>query len=209
MSIKDIYKVLPIKSEETYDWLLNKHYAKRIPSISWAFGLYEDGILVGVVCYGTPASPSLVIGVCGEEHLYKVIELNRLVLNDDLPKNSASFLVGASLRMLPKPKIVVSYADTGRGHIGYIYQACNFIYTGLTVARTDIDTGDKHSRHYKKDCDYSKRKIRTQKHRYIYFVGCNKLRAKLNYPILPYPKGDNQRYDASYKPKTQGILFGD
>ena len=29
----------------------------------------------------------------------------------------------------------------------------------------------------------------------------------LNYEIQPYPKGENKRYDASYKPSTQGLLF--
>jgi len=37
--------VKSIDSFETYDWLLNKHYAKRIPSISYAFGLYIDNVL--------------------------------------------------------------------------------------------------------------------------------------------------------------------
>ena len=35
-------KVLPIQHYETKTWLLNRHYAKRIPSISYAFGLYDD-----------------------------------------------------------------------------------------------------------------------------------------------------------------------
>jgi hypothetical protein len=29
----------------------------------------------------------------------------------------------------------------------------------------------------------------------------------LKYKILPYPKGDNKRYDASYSPDVQGLLF--
>ena len=29
----------------------------------------------------------------------------------------------------------------------------------------------------------------------------------LKYNIEPYPKGKNKRYDASYKPITQGKLF--
>jgi len=29
----------------------------------------------------------------------------------------------------------------------------------------------------------------------------------LKYEIKPYPKGENKRYDASYKPKTQMKLF--
>jgi hypothetical protein len=40
--------------------------------------------------------------------------------------------------MLPKPTIVVSYADTAMGHIGYIYQASNFLFTGTTKERTDM-----------------------------------------------------------------------
>jgi hypothetical protein len=103
--------VLPIKSEEAVPWILQKHYAKRLPSISYAFGLYENNQLIGVVTYGIPASNSLCEGVCGKQNKEYVIELNRLcLLNND--KNQSSFLVGNSLKMLPKPKIIVSYADT-------------------------------------------------------------------------------------------------
>ena len=45
MSIKDIYTVDSIKSSETYDWLLNKHYMKRLTCISYAFGLFKNQIL--------------------------------------------------------------------------------------------------------------------------------------------------------------------
>jgi len=49
------------------------------------------------------------------------------------------------------------------------------------------------------------------KHRYFYLTGNKKLKKqKLNsipYKIQPYPKGDNKRYDASYKPDGQGVLF--
>ena len=56
-------QVLRIKPEESYPWLLEKHYAKRIPQIMYAFGLYEDGKgLIGVVTYGIPASPPPVYG---------------------------------------------------------------------------------------------------------------------------------------------------
>ena len=127
-------KVLPIKNEESYEWLLKKHYAKRIPQIMFAFGLYESDELLGVVTYGIPASPSLCMGICGKDYSAKVLELNRVcLLNND--KNQASFLVANSIKLLPKPTIVVSYADTNKGHVGYVYQATNFIYTGLSAIR--------------------------------------------------------------------------
>ena len=86
-------------------------------------------------------------------------------------------------------------------HHGYIYQATNFIYTGATKERTDKYTdGNKHSRHYDKSQDNSIRKVRSAKHRYIYF-GTNTKRLKkewllsLSYQIIKdYPKGDNSNY---------------
>jgi hypothetical protein len=67
----------------------------------------------------------------------------------------------------------------------------------------------KHSRH---NLGNSENRInRSAKHRYVYFVG-NKyqkssLLEQLNYPVMPYPKGDSQRYDSGTTVKTQQLLF--
>ena len=46
------------------------------------------------------------------------------------------------------------------------------------------------------------------KHRYIYFTDNKEYyMKKLKYKILPYPKGDNKRYDSSYQPTTQTKLL--
>jgi len=58
-------RVQPIKNIEVEPWLLEKHYAKRIPQIMFAFGLYVEEVLTGVITYGIPASPSLCMGICG------------------------------------------------------------------------------------------------------------------------------------------------
>lgn len=202
-------QVLPIKSFETYPWLLQKHYAKRIPSISYAFGLYDGSVLVGVCTYGMPASPFLCMGVCGKEHRHIVLELNRLCV-DSTDKNAASMLVANSLQMLPKPMVVVSYADKAQGHVGYVYQACNFLYTGETKERTDMAGADGgHSRH--NHGDSTNRTFRSSKHRYVFFVGSKSqkamLRKALNYDVSAYPKGDAKRYDAGGKVQTQALLF--
>ena len=210
--IKD-YKITSIKSSETYEWLLYKHYAKRIPSISYSFGLYYKSELIGICTFGIPASPSLCMGVCGEKYRDNVLELNRLCLNDHKVKNLTSYFVSNCLKLLPDNKIIVSYDDTSQNHHGYIYQATNFLYTGKTKERTDIGLEDgSHSRHYNKNLDYKLyRKKRSSKYRYIIFTGTKKqkklLKKQLKYKILEYPKGDNKRYDASYKPKTQLSLL--
>jgi len=124
--------VKSIDSFETYDWLLNKHYAKRIPSISYAFGLYIDNVLEGVCTFGMPPSSTLAESICGLDYKTNVIELNRLVTNNNLPKNSLSFFVSNSINKLLGNKIIVSFSDLNMQHYGYIYQATNFIYTGLS-----------------------------------------------------------------------------
>jgi hypothetical protein len=53
--------------------------------------------------------------------------------------------------------------------------------------------------------------LRTFFNRYFYFIGNKKQIAEMkkdfNYEVLPYPKGDNERYDAGYKPTVQMPLF--
>jgi len=200
--------VLPIKSEEVEPWLLQKHYAKRLPCISFAFGLYKNFELVGIVTYGIPASNSLCEGICGKDMKHHVLELNRLcLLNNE--KNESSFLVANSIKMLPKPKIIVSYADTAFGHIGYVYQATNFLFTGTTKERTDMFSGvGKHSMHA---TNTTLRQIRSANHRYVFFHGTYNdkkiFKYKLNYVILNFPKGITKHYDSGGKVKTQELLF--
>ena len=196
-------EIKSIDYQDCKEWFLKKHYAKRIPSISYCFGLYNGIELVGVCSIGKPASPSLCDGVCGKSESQYVYELNRLIVKDNLPKNTLSWFVAKVIGNLPD-MILVSYADTQQGHHGYIYQATNFLYTGATKERTDIGSEDgTHSRHYKNG--ETERKFRSSKHRYIYFIGKKnkQWRKQLNYAIEIYPKGVNQRYDASYEPSIQ------
>ncbi len=146
--MREKYDVRKIKSTATHDWLTTVHYAKRIPNITDAFGLFFDRELVGVITYGKPASPFLCIGVCGPEFAKYVYELNRVCLLNN-KKNEASFFVATTLRLLSRPRIIVSYADTAMEHVGKIYQACNFMYTGARKPRTYVNTCEKPARHHR------------------------------------------------------------
>lgn len=170
-----------------------------MPSISYSYGLFIRNELVGCVTYGSPASPWLCKGLAGEENRRNVIELNRLVLMPEYNGgNYASFLVGRSLRLLPHGLFVVSYADTKWSHVGYVYQATNWLFTGTTKARTDMFSKSGHSRH---NCgDRRQRQPRSAKHRYVYLTGSKKQKKRmlreLRYPVVSqYPKGDSVRYD--------------
>ena len=156
------------------------------------------GQLKAVCTFGKPASPSLCIGVCGKEYSTQVYELNRLCRTDDYDEPLSKFVSWCLRQLKCLDWIIVSYSDTAMNHHGYIYQACNFYYTGATKKRTDMYTPNgKHSRHYKTNEQTGYRKIRSSKHRYIYFCTSNKRLKKtwlqsLRYQIISeYPKGDN------------------
>lgn len=230
---KSDWSVRSIDFSEIKEWCLFKHYAHRMPMVSYAFGLYDTATLTlqGIVTYGVPASYTLVRGAFGGKYIDRFLELNRLCVNEGLPRNTLSYLVSQSLGMLPRPMVVVSFADTEQNHHGYIYQATNRIYTGLSV-RTFVwkvrGLENKHNRHIldrddeNEDLSYYEALVqkygdrvyrveRPRKHRYFYLLGSKtdrkKMREALQYGVEPYPKGDNSRYDASYETHSVGVLF--
>ena len=219
------YSIKTISHFECKDWLLNKHYAKRIPPIEYSFGLFLMDECVGICTFGTPVSSTLRQLIEG----YKLLELNRLVVNDGLKDNSLSWFLSRCLKLLPSPLVIVSYADTSMNHNGYIYQATNWIYTGLSAKFKDYMVRGMEHLHNGTIMDMSRGKEnrvqwlrdkfgddlymleRPRKHRYFYFLGTKKekrdMRNKLPYDVIKYPKGENQRYDSSYIVNTQTRLF--
>ncbi len=226
--------VKTIKNQECKEWFLRKHYAKRIPSTSYAFGLYQNSSLIGVCSFGRPMSPALTKGAFNGLYQDTFLELNRLVINEGANKNALSFFVSRSLKLLPKPNVIVSYADTSQHHHGYIYQATNWIYTGLSFKKQDYKIKGLEHLHSASITDSlgrtDKKKglkqiallrekygddlyliDRPRKHRYFYLIGTKKdkkeMLKNLAYKVEAYPKGDNKRYDSNYFPATQTLLF--
>lgn len=216
------FKVDRVPYSEVKEWILYKHYAHRIPPIVHSFGLFRDGVLEGVVTFGPPASHDLIVGAMGEEYTFKFLELNRLVVNDGLPKNALSYFVSQALARLPRPLAIISYADSGMGHHGYIYQATNWVYTGLSNPAVDYLPENNTGAHPRTITQQSVeelrkktrlvRKERSRKYRYFKFLGdkreVRKMMRDLKFPVVKdYPKGDNRRYDASYETHPNGLLF--
>ena len=224
-NLAQIYSVKSIKKEQTYDWILNKHYAHRLPMIKYAFGLFSAE-LVGICTFGIPACNVYNDSrfIFGEKYKIDGLELNRLCINDNLEKNSGSYFVSQCLKLLPRPMCLISFADPNKNHHGYIYQATNWIYTGLSsVVNEWYDTKQQksvHNRHIyeiynikniNEIPNYVIRVKHKPKFRYIYLLGDKKqkreMKKNFKLSILPYPKGDNKRYDASYQPQVQSELF--
>jgi hypothetical protein len=100
---------------------------------TYCFRLDYQGQMIGAMLYGQ-------LGMANAWKKYaeqpdKVIELRRLCLIDETPKNSESFFIGKTLRWLKQNTLIetiVSYADPNHGHEGIIYQATNFDLVGKT-----------------------------------------------------------------------------
>ena len=117
-------------TDKALSCLLDKHYLGRRPAMSDVFEWWVADDVVGVLTTGCPASRSVQIGACPSSP-NSVVELNRLWLDDALPKGSASWFIAQCLGKMP-PGIIVSYADTAAGHDGTVYRAANFNYAGWT-----------------------------------------------------------------------------
>ena len=113
MSIKEDYYVKQITYNEAMDIVTQHHYLHRKSSCSFAFGLFkhDSDQIIGVITYGKPASNSLCVGICGKEESDNVIELTRLYIFDTTPKNTVSYFIGSTIKLINKD-IVVSYADS-------------------------------------------------------------------------------------------------
>tara|TARA_R110000868_G_scaffold17913_1_gene78060 strand:+ start:1029 stop:1772 length:744 start_codon:yes stop_codon:yes gene_type:complete len=112
---------------------VNWHYSKSIPKSKLVkIGAWENDKFIGCVIYSYGATPDLVkpYGLKMNEGC----ELTRIALTKhDAP---VSRIMAISLKMLKKEnpglRIVVSFADSNENHHGGIYQASNYIYSGLS-----------------------------------------------------------------------------
>ena len=145
-----------IVQETTFNHTVRKflkkwHYSDYVNiQAKHTFCLFKNGKfdipeMIGVCIYTRPAGPS-----AGQTYYPeapdRVLELRRLCLIDDTPKNAESFFVGRTLRWLRQNtawEFVISYADEEQGHKGVIYKASNFKYLGKTSPGKKLEVDGK------------------------------------------------------------------
>jgi hypothetical protein len=145
-----------IVQETTFNHTVRKflkkwHYSDYVNiQAKHTFCLFKNGKfdipeMIGVCIYTRPAGPS-----AGQTYYPeapdKVLELRRLCLIDDTPKNAESFFVGRTLRWLRQNtawEFVISYADEEQGHKGVIYKASNFKSLGKTSPGKKLEVDGK------------------------------------------------------------------
>ena len=128
-------RLIPLKQARAF--ILENPYARTTPStVKVCFGWFEGERLMGVGLWGYGVRPlhtirKLFPSLSTENYL----ELNRLCLLDELPRNSESQFISACVseirRLFPDVKVLFSWADGLRGKPGYVYQAANWLYGGF------------------------------------------------------------------------------
>lgn len=181
------------------------------------YGLFDKQLrLIGVIVFGGVSVWQTLIGAFEGFDRFSdqrgFWELTRLAMDDERKeRNLTSWFVSRAIRKLRKDhnvRAIISYADSYYHH-GYIYQATNFGYYGLTDPKYDF--------HEKQD-DGSLKLVwrgtvkghdgewikRSRKHRYL-LVFDKSLRVK--WQRQPYPKGNNDEYKLKEPDKDQISLF--
>lgn len=134
--VKDIIiKVIPAQVANPF--VRRVHYSGKVVNNSQVhFGCFLDGALHGVLSYGPSMSKTKLIGLVEGTAWNEFIELNRMAFDDYLPRNSESYCIAKTLKMIkknaPQIKWVVSFADGTQCGDGTIYRAANFVLTGIT-----------------------------------------------------------------------------
>jgi|ETNvirnome_2_300_1030623.scaffolds.fasta_scaffold29606_2 hypothetical protein len=193
--VKDIrLKVIPSKIANNF--IRKHHYSRKVvPNSKLHFGAFLDGVLHGVMSFGSSLDKRKMIGLVKGTKWNEFIELNRMAFDEVLPKYSESRCISIALKLLKKQaphiKWVLSFADGTQCGDGTIYRASGFVLTNVKK-NTTIGFSEnlnmivaKHGKEAKKQGKV--KPLRGYQLRYIYFQRPEEQK-NLTVPIIPFSK---------------------
>lgn len=169
----------------------NWHYSKCLPVGKLVkIGAWEDDKFIGVVLFGRGSSPYL--GTKFNLTQDKCVELVRVAMRSH--KTAVSRIVSIAIKFLKKSnnglRLIVSFADPDKGHVGGIYQAGNWIYCGKSNETQELFIKGKwiHMRiGYYQKTELTPSRVMVGKHRYIMPLD-SEMRESIKPLSRPYPK---------------------
>ena len=111
------------------------HYSKSMPCAKTArLGVWEDGKFIGALVFAWGANNRLA-----EEYGLEIIEcaeLCRVALTTHETPVSKPISIACKMvkRAMPGLRLIVSFADPERNHVGTVYQGAGWIYVGQRPA---------------------------------------------------------------------------
>lgn len=175
------------------------HYSKSLSASKNVFlGVWESGVFIGAVVFGRGANNNLHKPFSLD--MTECVELTRVALNkhDSQVSRILSIATGMLKRINPGVRLIVSYADPNEGHVGKIYQAANWVYTGTVKVTPKYLLAGRwvHAR----QADSMRgtvvgldKKPMPDKHRYLYPLD-RAMRRQIAPLAKPYPKREEKNY---------------
>lgn len=127
-------EVSEINKFDAVEFVQKYHYSPVMPKLTKHFlGFFLDGELRGVLSLGWGTQPRQTInkmfpGLESKDYY----EIGKMCMDDDMPHNSESQMMSATVKWLKanKPDCLFLYtmADGIMGKCGYVYQASNFYF---------------------------------------------------------------------------------
>ncbi|MDQ0270750.1 Mom family adenine methylcarbamoylation protein [Cytobacillus purgationiresistens] len=122
------------RSTELDRWVADRDYLKSTPAGArlrlWV--LDDTGERIGAMMWGRPNARQL------DQHA--LLELTRMYLVEEAPKNSESKSLGLARKYIrknmPEIKGIIAYSSTGMRHEGTIYKADNWFELGRSKVST-------------------------------------------------------------------------
>ena len=149
-----------VDTDEYLDFYAVYHYMGRTGRRGWTVGAYLGDLLVGAVTFSSITRAEMAVrhGLSQSE----VRELVRFCIHPDYQrKNFASWLLSRAVSRFrcdhQEVRLLISFADTTRGHVGTIYKASNWVEDGMTGASYHYVAGDGDIVHKKTVYDRAKR----------------------------------------------------
>lgn len=141
-------RVIPSKIANAF--IRKHHYSGKVVNNSVLhFGCFLDGKLHGVLQYGNSLDKRRIMSLVEGTGWNDFLELNRMAFDEYLPRNSESYCICKTLRMIrkqaPHIKWVISFADGCSCGDGTIYRATNFVLTQIkeNFNLCELPTGEK------------------------------------------------------------------
>lgn len=131
--------VAPCTREAAAHAVRSWHYSHAMPvGKLMHYGAWEDGRYLGAVVFGRGVTPQLGKAYGLEQTEW--CELTRVALRDH--NVTVTTVLARCLAQLkttvPNMRMVISFADPAVGHHGGIYQAGNWIYSGITAETIEV-----------------------------------------------------------------------
>jgi len=129
------FQIREIDRDLAVETIKKNHYSKKVYNATYIhLGVFMNNEFVGVLQYGYAMNPASCGSVVEGTEMDQYLELNRMWLSDEAPRNSESKALSYSFKFIrgkfPKIKWIQSFADERCGGFGIVYQAASFDFYG-------------------------------------------------------------------------------